>query len=197
MGVRDIMMMRIGAVLLSASLVAGCESLARISEGDEPNPGPCPNALSLYDAHRYVQINGDEVRYQNVGFTGELMNVVSFCRYTDNRADPINVDMAIAMDFGRGPAAEGNTHTYNYFITVTRTDRVVISKQVFPVTVRFDRGEDRVRVIQEFNNIEIPRATPTTAGTNFEIIVGFELTPEQIEFNRSGQRFRVDAGQES
>jgi hypothetical protein len=29
---------------------------------------------------------------------------------------------------------------------------------------------------------------------NFEVIVGFELTDEQLELNRSGSRFRLDAG---
>lgn len=192
---RVAMISRIAAIVLSTSLLAGCETARRISEADDANPGPCPNALSLYDAHRYVEINGDSVAFENIGFTGEITNVVSFCRYTDNRATPIDVDLGIEMAFGRGPAAEGSEKTYNYFISVTRTDREIISRDVFPVTVRFAPGEDRVSVIQEFEGIQIPRATPTTSGGNFEIIIGFELTPEQIEFNRTGQRFRVTAGQ--
>ena len=189
------MLSRIPAILFSAVFLVGCETARRFSEGDDANPGPCPNSLSLYDAHRYVDIHGDEVTYTNVGFTGDILNVVSFCRYTDNRATPIEVELGIEMAFGRGPAAEGFEKTYNYFVTVTRTNRAVISRDVFPITVRFAPGEDRVAVIQEFENILIPRATPTTSGGNFEIIVGFELTDEQIEFNRTGQRFRVTAGQ--
>lgn len=192
---RVAMISRIAAIILSTSLLAGCETARRFSEADEPNPGACPNALSLYDAHRYVEIKGDEVTYDNIGFTGEITNVVSFCRYTDNRATPIDVDLGIEMAFGRGPAAEGSEKTFYYFVTVTRTDSGVISKEVFPITVRFAPGEDRVSFIQEFEGIQIPRATPTTAGNNFEIIIGFELTSEQIEFNRTGQRFRVTAGQ--
>ena len=34
----------------------------------------------------------------------------------------------------------------------------------------------------------------TDSGENFEILVGFELTPEQLQFNRDGRRFRIDAG---
>lgn len=54
---------------------------------------------------------------------------------------------------------------------------------------------NRVEVIEEFPNISIPRAEANTSGVNFEVLVGFELTDEQLEFNRSGLRFRVDAGQ--
>jgi len=53
-----------------------------------------------------------------------------------------------------------------------------------------------VYMTESLNRITIPRATETTSGTNFEIIVGFDLTPEQIAWNRAGQRFRVNAGQD-
>ena len=43
--------------------------------------------------------------------------------------------------------------------------------------------------------ISIPRFDEGTSGANFEILVGFELSEEELAFNRSGQRFRVAAGQ--
>ncbi|TGY87198.1 hypothetical protein E5163_15875 [Marinicauda algicola] len=189
--------MRTIAAILSLSLLAGCETVGEALSEDEPNPGPCPTALSLYDAHRIVEFKGEELTYANVGFTGEILNVVRFCEYTDARATPIELDLGIRMAFGRGPAAEGRTHTYHYFVAVTRKDMVVIDREVYPITVTFPPGEDRVEIVQEFEGIEIPRANETLAGTNFEIIVGFELTEEQLAFNRSGMRFRVTAGQES
>lgn len=189
--------MRRIAALLSLSFLAGCQSVGEALTEDEPNPGPCPTALSLYDAHRVVNFQGEEIVYENVGYTGEILNVVSFCEYTDRRATPIEMDMGVRMAFGRGPAAEGRSHTYHYFVAVTRTDLVVIERQVYPITVTFPPGEDRVEILQEFEDIMIPRAEATTAGGNFEVIVGFELTDDQLEFNRSGMRFRVTAGQES
>lgn len=168
--------------------LAGCSSLS-----SESNAGPCPRAYALYDASRLVEIVGDEVLYSNVGFTGEVENVESFCRYTGDR--PIVADLDVELGFGRGPAAEGDTHTYQMFVAVTRADVAVIDKQVFPIEVRFDDDEDRVFIRQSFDRIEIPRASEGISGTNFEILVGFELTEDQLEFNRNGSRFRVDAGQ--
>jgi len=188
--------MRAALCCLSVLVLAGCQSV-RDSLGDpEPNPGPCPSALSLYDAHRYVDVRGDELIYENVGFTGEILNVASLCRYTDRDARPIEAELAVRMAFGRGPAADASTHTYRYFVAVTRTDSAVIDKQVYDIPVTFPRGQDRVVVTETFERIAIPRANETTSGANFEIIVGFELTESQIEFNRSGLRFRVDAGQD-
>ena len=41
----------------------------------------------------------------------------------------------------------------------------------------------------------IPRKDISVSGSNFEVLIGFEVTPEMAEFNRTGSRFRVNAGQ--
>jgi hypothetical protein len=42
--------------------------------------------------------------------------------------------------------------------------------------------------------VVIPRANLGTSGSNFEILVGFDVTPQMAEFNREGKRFRLTAG---
>ncbi len=183
----------IGAIT-AALVLSGCQSVRDNFSTPEPNPGPCPNALALYDAHRLVEVDGDLI-FENVGFTGEILNVVSLCRYSGESATPIDMEMGVRLAFGRGPAADGDTKTYTLFVAVTRTDRGVIHREDFPITINFEPGQDRVDVVEEFSSISIPRAAANTSGSNFEVLVGFELTDEQLEFNRSGLRFRVDAGQ--
>lgn len=61
--------------------------------------------------------------------------------------------------------------------------------------MKFPSGKNRVTITERINKITIPRANAGTSGENFEIIVGFILTPEQREFNIQGKRFRVSAGQ--
>lgn len=184
------------ALFAAAFTLAGCQSVGDRLGERAPNPGPCPNALALYDAHRLVAIDGEELVYENVGFTGEILNVVSRCRYTDQDARPIEMELGLRLAFGRGPAAQGMTETYDLFVAVTGFDSVVIEKQIFPVTVEFRPGQERVEVEEIFDPIRIPRAEANTSGVNFEVLVGFELTQDQLEFNRSGLRFRVDAGQD-
>jgi len=94
------------------------------------------------------------------------------------------------------PAAEGqSTATYEYFVAVTRKNIGVINKQTFPLQVTFPEGEDRVRVVERVDEYVIPRADEGTSGENFEIIIGFEVTEAQRQFNAEGKRFRVSAGQ--
>jgi hypothetical protein len=98
------------------------------------------------------------------------------------------------MAFGRGPAATSDRQTYRYWVAVTRRGIAPIEKAYFEVDVRWDRGEAVVTRTEEIDRIVIPRANPDTSGENFEVLVGFDLTPEQLQFNRDGRRFRIDAG---
>lgn len=181
------------SVLCVAAILGGCSTAESVFRDLPDNPGPCPSALTLYDAHRVVELTEQPATIQNIGFTGEINGVRSLCRYYDDQ--PIIANLEIDFGFGRGPAAQGSEHYYTYFVAVTRTDRVVLHREEFPLRVRFDQGEDRIYMTEEIDSISIPRASETTSGSNFEIIVGFVLTDEQLQWNREGQRFRVNAGQ--
>jgi hypothetical protein len=164
------------------------------SDAKEPNAGPCPLLGVLYDASRLVEFKGEGERFSNVAFTGEMRGVRGLCRYTG--ANPIEMSLEIDMAFGRGPAAASQSRVYRYWVAVTRANMAPIEKRYFDVNVSFPRGEDRMAGSESIEKIVIPRANDTISGANFEILVGFELTPEQVAFNRAGKRFRVDAGQD-
>lgn len=165
-----------------------------IGNDDRPNVGPCPLMGVLYDTARVVKFNQPNVqRYANIEFTGEMQGVSGFCRYVDS--DPIRMNMNIEMAFGRGPAATSERQTYRYWVAVTRRGRAPIEKVYFDVDVRFPRGQHVVTVRETIDEIVIPRANEEISGENFEILVGFELTPEQLQFNRDGRRFRIDAAE--
>lgn len=162
---------------------------------DRPNVGPCPLTGVLYDNARVVDFaQPDRQRYANIEFTGEMQGVHGLCRYVD--ADPITMSIDIDMAFGRGPAATSDRQTYRYWVAVTRRGVTPIEKAYFDVDVRFGNNAVVTRT-ERIERIVIPRATPDLSGENFEILVGFELTPEQVQFNRDGRRFRIDAGQTS
>lgn len=159
---------------------------------ERPNVGPCPLMGVLYDSSRVVAFASDDNRrYSNIEYTAEMQGIRGLCRYV--AADPITMSIEVDMAFGRGPAAEGQSQTYRYWVAVARRGRAPIEKAYFDVDVRWDRGESVVTRTERIEHIVIPRATPETSGENFEVLVGFELTPEQLQFNRDGARFRIDA----
>jgi len=157
------------------------------------NAGPCPFVKTLYEASRYVEFKDDREASANVGFTGEIQNLSAGCQYKDD--EPIHVTMDILFELGRGPQATSSSKTYHYWVAVTDRNREVIAKQEFELPVNFPSGKDRVFVTEPVNSITIPRGTATTSGANFELLVGFDVTPKMADFNRQGKRFRVNAGE--
>lgn len=154
------------------------------------NAGPCPYVKVLYDAARYVELADNRAATANVGFTGEIEGVTAGCSYRDN--DPITVQMDVLFNLGRGPQAADDQRTYRYWIALTERNSAVLAKEYFDLPVDFEGG--RTASVTEEKTIVIPRKGPEVSGSNFEILVGFEVTSEMAEFNRSGSRFRVNAG---
>ncbi len=89
--------------------------------------------------------------------------------------------------------AQGSAKDYHYWVAVTERNSMVIDKQEFTVHANFPAGADRVFVEDKVLGIVIPRAKATTSGGNFEVLVGFDVTPQMAAFNRDGKRFRANA----
>ena len=156
------------------------------------NAGPCPYVKVLYDAARYQEFKDGREASAAVGYTGEIQGISAGCQYKGE--DPIKVTMEVLFELGKGPTADGSSKTYRYWVAVTQRNNMVITRKTFDLPVKFENGADRVYVTETIGEITIPRAKMTTSGSNFEILVGFEVTPQMAEFNRDGKRFRVNAG---
>ena len=155
------------------------------------NAGPCPYVKVLYDAGRYVEFKDNKVSSNTVGYTGEIQNLSAGCSY--KRADPIHIEIELLFGLGRGPQAVGSTKDYPYWVAVTDRNRDVIAKQYFTLHAVFPAGADRILMTDRINGITIPRANTNVSGGNFEVLVGFDVTPEMADFNEQGKRFRVNA----
>jgi hypothetical protein len=155
------------------------------------NAGPCPFVKVLYDAARYVELKDNQEKVGAVGYTGEIQNLSSVCQYKG--AEPIRLQMEVLFALGRGPEAEGSSKSYRYWVAVTDRNRDVIDKVYFNLPVSFPSGQDRVLYTDTLKGITIPRASAKVSGANFEVLVGFDVTPEMIAFNRDGKRFKPAA----
>ncbi|MBV8682391.1 MAG: Tat pathway signal sequence domain protein [Caulobacteraceae bacterium] len=157
------------------------------------NAGPCPFVKVLYDAARFVEFKDNHEAFTNVGYTGEIENIASGCAYKND--EPITVGARVLFELGRGPTATGRQKTYKYWVAVTDRNHAVLQKAWFELPVTFPAGQDRVTVTDTVDKIVIPRRDAKVSGANFEVLVGFDVTPQMAEFNRQGKRFRPDAGE--
>jgi hypothetical protein len=155
------------------------------------NAGPCPFVKVLYDAGRYHEFKDNRESAGAVMWTGEIQGISAGCQYKDD--EPIKVAMEVLFALGKGPQATDSRKNFRYWIAVTDRNRAVIAKEYFDLPVNFGNGE-RVMVREKIEGITIPRAGVQVSGSNFEVLIGFDVTPQMTEFNRDGKRFRVNAG---
>lgn len=172
------------AALFAAALLSGCGST---KEKRLANPAPCPNIVVLSDAARLIEFDG-EARIEDVAWTAEIESVSLACRYI--KADPIDASVKISLAFGKGPKAGAEDHDFAYWVAVTRTNREVIEKKEYLVPVDFGDDDKVRRVEHEIEKIVIPRKDENTSGTNFEVVVGLVVTPQQAIYNRSGKSLK-------
>lgn len=174
------------ALFAAGIAAAGCASedskAARLK-----NPAPCPPVTVLTDAARAIEFDGEQ-RLEDVAYSAEIVGASLQCRYFGER--PIEASLKVEMAFGRGPKGASEQHQVAYFVAVTRSDLEVIEKAEFIVPIEFDGDRRQATAIDEVKEIVIPRANKDVAGTNFEIVVGLSLTPQQAIFNRSGKSLK-------
>ncbi len=156
------------------------------------NAGACPFVKVLYDAGRYEEFKDGQQASAAVMYSGEIDGIAADCEYRGT--DPIKVKMQLGFALGRGPKATERQKTYRYWVAVTHRNREVLAKEYYNLPVSFPVGQDRVAVTEAVEGISIPRANSTVSGENFEVLVGFDVTPDMAEFNRLGKRFRINAG---
>ncbi|MGE0410107.1 MAG: hypothetical protein AB7P23_12720 [Amphiplicatus sp.] len=175
------------ALIAAAGLSAGCASSDKSKEAKKRNPAPCPNVVVLDDAARAVEFDGDQ-ELENIAYSAEILDVKLNCRYFAD--EPIKAKLDIEMAFGRGPKGSAQKRDFVYWVAVTRRNLDVIEKAEFAVPVEFGERENVRTTRQEVDEIVIPRANADIAGTNFEVVVGLRLTPDQAIFNRSGKSLK-------
>lgn len=176
-----------GALIAAAAVSAAAGCASNRKEAKLTNPAPCPNIVVLQEAARLVEFAGEE-RIEDVAWTAEIEDVSLACRYVADK--PIDAEIAIRLAFGRGPKAAGDDHQYAYWVAVTRTNREVIEKREFLVPVEFGGDDSVKRIRQQIEKIVIPRRGEETSGTNFEVVVGLVVTPQQAVYNRSGKSLK-------
>ena len=83
----------------------------------------------------------------------------------------------------RGAADRERRATFTYFIAVTDQKKTVLNKNAFDAKVEFPGNRSRVTLTDAAVNLNIPLKAGQS-GSDFQIIVGFQMSREEMEFNR-------------
>ena len=161
-----------GALALALS---GCGLFA----ADAP-PQACPDAVILADAKRVILYRDGPGRdLTDVEFEGEIARIAGTCQYGKRE---LTVTVVADLVATRGPAAPAAEANLPFFVAITDEARNIVAKKVFDSAIPVPRGQRRAGVREEIEQvIPLPEGEPIPY---YEIVVGFQLTPEQLERNR-------------
>ncbi len=162
------------AALAAALALAGCS----LVEPPKPPP-PCPRIAAVADAAKLTRFAGESRDLTDVLYEAEIIDFVGSCAYDDE-----GVDVATRVRFiaSRGPADQAHRADFRYFVAVATRDKRIIGRQVFDSAIEFPGNQTRAGVVEELEQ-RIPLDAEGT-GENYIIYVGFELSPDEVEFNR-------------
>lgn len=132
-------------------------------------------------ANTAVFAPGPDRRPENVAFYGILSEADLKCKYT---SDTVHFDLDAVIVAERGPSAKGDSVDLPYFVAVTAPDQSILSKKPLAVRIAFDASQKRSGVTDHIEET-IPLGGRT--GSDLNVILGFQQSPEAVEFYK---RFR-------
>jgi len=168
-------------------LIAACSgaSIPGLPGASSAGPLPqCPNVTLLDDTDELTQfLPGQGRDLTDIMIEGQVEDFVGECEVDVQRDGTSLVEMEMQIQFRltRGPALRTGVGEFAYFVAIVDTNDRIMTKEIFSVAAGFDGDNAVTATDQAYQRMELP---PGTSADDFIIIVGFQLTDEQLRYNR-------------
>ena len=170
-------------LLLAASSVF----LAACAAPSDLPPPSCPKATILEGTSTLTRFRDGPGRdLTDVNFTGTVTHLNGSCIYDvddDTGAGILNMDVQVEVRVDRGPANRDRKAQFEYFVSILDINGKVMAKEVFPFGVEFYGTKMTTRGSDEPVMMAIP-VTGSQGSRDFSIFVGFQLSADEIRYNR-------------
>jgi hypothetical protein len=145
----------------------------------------CPRVTIVRDAAEVTRFReGGGRDLTDVKSRARLMDFTGGCEY-DRNGVTVNLNLVVGAE--RGPAAARDANgTYRYFVAITDPGGQIVAKREFDTTIDFSPNVGRGGSVEELTQ-QIPLAEGASAAS-YDVLVGFQLAPEELAFNRNPQR---------
>lgn len=144
----------------------------------------CPNAAILEAPGELVRFNdGATAGPENVLFRTKMKYVSGVCDFDEKSID---MELSVAMEAKRGAANADGKAQFTFFIAIIDIDRKILMREEFPLIAVFEKGDDDVNFSENLT-LSIPRKEGL-APTDYSVYLGFEMTPDELAYNRRRQK---------
>lgn len=171
-------------LLLSATMAF----LAACSDKGPVVAPPCPATVMVQDVADVTVFKPGRGRdLTDVVMEAAIAGIDGFCEtdFDDGRVSEVSVDMRVLFQVTRGPANTDRKGTFRYFVAVADRNDKPLQKRIFTTEIEFPGNRNRIAPFEEMS-LKIPLKAGENGG-DYTVLVGFQLTAEQLEYNRSRQ----------
>ncbi len=172
--------------LLAALLIF----LAACTSNQDATLPPCPKATILEDTSTLTRFRDGPGRdLIDVDFTGTIEHLNGSCIFDVDKTDAgvLNMDVQVEVRVDRGPANQDHQAKFEYFVSILDSAGNVMTKEVFPFGVEFYGNKTTSRDSDAPVSMVIP-VTAKQESRDFTVFVGFQLSAEEIRYNRENKR---------
>jgi hypothetical protein len=163
------------------ALLASCSWIPFVGKKTEAPAAPaCPIAVILHPLANTAVFSGTgDLKPLNVAWYGVFSDISATCKMAGGTLHA-SLDNVIVAE--RGPAARGNDVDFNYFVSLTGSDQTVLGKKTFAVHVTVPDKAKRGGVD---DHVEVAFATGGRPLSDLNITVGFQESPQAVEFYKN------------
>lgn len=167
----------------------GCDTVSGLFNSEPQitlDPGPvCPATAVLSDAASVTKLKPGTpaamTRPADIAFQALMSQAQLDCNY-DRVANTLTVSIKFAVRASRGPALDGPDPQLPFFVAIIDTDNNVVVKNVYNSDPQM-AGHPSATYTETVSNFPVPLAMDRRP-SDYEILTGFQLTPDELAYNR-------------
>lgn len=146
----------------------------------------CPRAAIMPDLQAILRYKPGPGRADSDLAYGTRLNAVTVnCSgKTDKKTKATELDVTTKLGITArrtNPSIKGGQVAY--FVAVVNRNNAILAKREFVVAVKFEGSRQQVEITDELSLV-VPLA-PGTSGSDYAILCGFQLSPDELQFNRA------------
>ena len=154
-------------------------------EGGSPNI--CPQTAILDGPGELVRFKPDGAGAPgDVLFRTKMKSISGICDVDEKGVD---MELHVAMEVARGPANAKGEAQFAYFVAILDRDKTILTRTKFPMIARFQKTETSLDFTEDVT-VTIPIKNKQAVPKDYIVYLGFEMTPEELAYNRKRQRSR-------
>ena len=147
--------------------------------------GNCAQTEVVPELSGYSEFTASQFTTEDQLITrAHISGINSTCSYSERA---MSVDLELAFEGTLGPQAKAvapskSSYAYPFFVAITSPGGKILAKEVFSASMIYAQGEDYKSYKETLRQI-IP-LNDTKQGKKYKVLVGFQLSQEQLNYNR-------------